>query len=88
MNIADYKELFIQNYKGSNKTIEQTLLILKKEGASQMDSLKVLMKVLKLSIQKADEIVLNSKVWIDLKDATIELRDEFSNYLESFYENS
>jgi chromosome segregation and condensation protein ScpB len=84
MNIAHYQELFIQNYQAKNKTIEETLLILRQEGAS----LKVLINVLNLSIQEADEIILNSKACVHLKNSSIRFREEFGDYLENIEKNT
>lgn len=83
-----YTELFIQNHRENKKTIEETLWILKEEGANPINCVMVLVDNLKLSIQEADEIILNSKAWVHLKNSSIRFREEFGDYLENLDGNS
>ncbi|GAB4043108.1 hypothetical protein [Spirosoma litoris] len=59
----------------SEKDIEAGLLSLKNKGFSQVDSIKVLMRVLNVSLSEADKIVLNSTTWKDCKSDIIFLRE-------------
>ncbi|MES2112325.1 MAG: hypothetical protein V4577_26445 [Bacteroidota bacterium] len=77
----EYRQIFASNYNGSN--IEEVMEILKTSGASQMDTLKVLMDELNFSITEADEIVLNSITWIENKEITLRIREGFADILKN-----
>lgn len=55
---SDFKLIFRKTYSEFDD-IESALSELKRNGASQMDSLKVIKSELNLSIREADEIIPN-----------------------------
>ncbi|PIY09265.1 MAG: hypothetical protein COZ18_08305 [Flexibacter sp. CG_4_10_14_3_um_filter_32_15] len=57
--------------------LEEFLVKLKEAGASQTDSIRVLMKKKSLSLSEADQIILHSECWSESKESTISLRNEF-----------
>jgi uncharacterized protein YdhG (YjbR/CyaY superfamily) len=80
-SMENYITYFNQNYPSNN--LEEVLLGLREMGATQMETLRVLKSELKLTIPEADEIVLNSETWKDMKEANIQLRDEIDVFFES-----
>ena len=50
---------------------------------SQMESLKFIRREFNLSIPEADNIILHSSTWIDHKEETINLRNEFERVLKN-----
>ncbi|RYU91771.1 hypothetical protein [Emticicia agri] len=76
-----YIEYFNKNYDVN--TIEELLLGLRAMGASQIETIRVLRSELKLSLPEADKIVLNSEAWNDMKEATIQLRENIWEALNS-----
>lgn len=58
--------------------IEEVLNILKQNGFSQMESVRLLVINLRLSITEADRIVINSKTWNSEKNTM----DSFRNKIE------
>lgn len=79
--MENYIAYFNQNYAADN--LEEVLLGLREMGATQIETLSVLRNELNLSLPEADEIVLNSETWKDMKEATIQLRNEFEDFFES-----
>ena len=77
-----YNEIFRQVHNSDN--IEETMEILKNSGASQMDTLKVLMDELHLSIRDADNLVMNAKIWRDNKEINQGFRDSATDALNYF----
>lgn len=76
-----YNKIFQDFYYSGN--IEETIEILKKNGASQMDTLKTLMDELNLSIRDADTLVMNSIAWKDNKSGNQTFRDLFMHTLNN-----
>jgi hypothetical protein len=76
----NYTEIFMQIYNGNN--IEEAIEGLKKAGASQMDTFKVLKHDLHLSFKDADHLVLNAKYWEQNKEFTEKIRDALASYNE------
>lgn len=68
---------FQEIYKNNNENLELALSKLKEQGCSQIDTVKILMKMTNLSLSDADTIVLNSTAWKEEKDYTQKLRDIF-----------
>lgn len=78
-----YNEIFKQTYKSDN--IEETIETLKKSGATQIDTLKVLMDELNLSLRDADNLVLNANSWEENKEDNQRFRNSAGdalNYLK------
>ena len=73
-----YLKIFNEYYI-EGKGYEIPLQKLKEEGASQMESVKVIMYMQKIKIKDADEIVVNSETWKDFKEITNVLRDNIFN---------
>lgn len=77
VNVDKYLESFKLAYNDTPENMEKALLEIRQLGASPMESLRVLMVALNLSIPEADNIILNSETWSDEKDNTISLREYF-----------
>ena len=77
-----YLKSFREVYSSNEENLEMALFSLRELGANQIDSLKVLKSELKLSLKKADELILNSNVWADNIDQTIDFRNIFADLLE------
>lgn len=77
-DIQPYSKILREKYLNeTNPDLEAFLLEIRGMGASQIESVRVLKEVMKLSLSEADEIVLNSKTWKDQFEGTIKLRDSF-----------
>ena len=77
---------FVTLYRNNlSKSMVERLLLLKSQGASQMDCAKVLLHVDKMSIPDADEVVMSSGLW-DI-GPTIRLREDFADVLHMLSEN-
>lgn len=55
--------------------LEEILLHLPQGGASPAQCCSIIRRKLNLSLPKADELILNSRTFSDIKDATMQLRD-------------
>lgn len=82
MNIEKYLEIFKGVYQVDTNNIEEALLALKNQGASQMESVRIIKNSLGLLLTQADNIVLNSKAWLATKEETLKLRNELFDDLE------
>lgn len=78
----EIKKIFAENYLGDDDSLQITLKLLKEAGYSQMDSLRILVHELNLSIRDADLIMLNAKAWESEKESNLKLRDELEDYLD------
>ncbi len=76
-NVDKYLEAFKLAYNDTPENMEKALLEIRQLGASPMESLRVLMVALKLSIPEADSIILTSETWSDVKNNTTSLREDF-----------
>jgi len=83
-----YAELFAQNYQEKDKSIEEMLLFLRDKGASSIDCIMVLAENLDISLQDADEMVLNSQAWSDIQKITIEVKGHYEENPENPDENA
>jgi hypothetical protein len=81
--IDNYKILFGSIYSQKDVNIEKALQALKENGASQVDSIMILMSELNLSLKEANQIVLNSNAWKFYKSYTEKIREEFGNFLDN-----
>jgi len=75
-------DIFEEYYSNDTKNIEKSLKILRDNDATQMQSVKILIKSLKVSLKEADSIVRNSKVWVDRKEDTDKIRNGFWDALK------
>lgn len=66
-----------------SNNIENGLHALRNAGASQAESVRVLMQALGLNLKEADRIVMQSATWADMYDSTIKLRDAFADSLSN-----
>ena len=73
---SKYNEVVNKNFK-SIEDIENVISLLRAEGASQIETVKALTTVLKITLKVADRLVLNSKTWEDKKDFNLSLREKF-----------
>jgi hypothetical protein len=77
----DLEQTVNEIYDGTNESLQTLLIELRKIGLTQMESLKLFMYKLNLSLREADDIILNSKAWEDRKADTLKLRDDFESSL-------
>jgi hypothetical protein len=77
------KEIFAENYRGSEESLQKTIKVLREAGYTQMDSLKCLVHELGLTLKEADAIILNSAAWSDMKENNLRMRDDLDDYLET-----
>jgi hypothetical protein len=76
---AKYKDIFMKYYQGEFEELEGAFKVLKENGASMADCVKILIFELKLPLKLADELVVNSKTWGYLKSDVMELRQAFNS---------
>lgn len=77
-----FEDIFKSIYDGSPDSLEKALLRIKELGATQMQSAFVLIKELKLSIEDADYLIVNSSVWKENKEIIVQIRREIGDFLE------
>jgi len=70
-------EEFHKVYNNKKENLEDAMLQLRRMGATPIDTLKVLKEALGLSLREADDLVLHSVTWQDIKATTLELRETF-----------
>lgn len=78
------QQLFEENYCNDSKNMEKALKALRDNDVTQMQSIKILISSLKLSLKEADSIVRNSKFWLDRKEDTDKVRNGFWDALKKF----
>lgn len=81
------EEIF-EKYYSSIDEIEIVIFNLKEIGLSQMQSTKALMEKLNISLKKADELVVNSKTWAENRNAIMDFRNDFFDFLDDKYNKS
>lgn len=74
-------KIFKTIYKGDEDSLQKSLLILKKEGFTQVDVVKLLIHEFNLTLKEADKIVFNSKAWEEERDATLNIRNDLGDEL-------
>lgn len=82
-----FKKIFQRYYQGQFEELEGAFKSLKENGASMADCVKILIFELKLPLKMADELVINSKTWGNLKADSMELRRNFYLFLKSRNQN-
>ena len=82
--ITKFEEIFDSVYDGSQSNLEATLSVIKNAGATQMESVMLLIKKLKMTLEEADSVVVNSNAWEESKEDVFRLRNEFGEYLDEF----
>jgi hypothetical protein len=75
----EMRMIFKSQYNGTANSIEVILKSLKEKGISQMQSLKLIMDEMKLSISEADNIVMHSNAWGNEKEGNEIFRENFLN---------
>ena len=78
----DKYELIFNEKFSSIENIDDVLSELRKTGANQIDSVKLLIKKTGLSLKEVDSLIMNSNTWKDFKAANENLQDAFFNNLE------
>lgn len=73
-------------YDHKLENMEKVLTKLRASGASQADCVQVICRNLNLSLNEADEIVLNAEAWKDMKNQTTFLREKIWEAFENFDE--
>jgi ribosomal protein L7/L12 len=82
MEQKNYNKLFKVFLDENNDNLENAILELKDQGASQIKCIKALMAVLKISLSEADKIVVNSNAWSLEKEQTETFRENLGNFLD------
>ncbi len=83
MTREELGNLFDSIYKKDSHTLDLAILELRKNDATQMDTISVLKQKLSISLREADKIILNSTVWKDRKSETEELRRGFDKTFDT-----
>lgn len=73
----EMRAIFKSNYNGTVESVQIILMDLKEKGFTQMQSLRLIMDEMKLSLSDADNIVMNSSAWKSEKEGNEILRDNF-----------
>jgi len=55
------EQIFLDKYRGNEESLQEVLLLLKGTGCTQLETVRLLIHELDLSLKEADNIVLNSK---------------------------
>jgi hypothetical protein len=82
--ITKFDKIFDSVYDERQSNLEATLTVIKNAGATQMESVMLLTKKLKMSLEEADSVVVNSNTWQESKEDVFRLRNEFGEYLDEF----
>lgn len=72
--IENQSAIFRDIYKGDVMNLESAISGMKGKGISLRDSVVIIARELKMSLNDADLIVVNSVAWSDKKEQTEELR--------------
>jgi ribosomal protein L7/L12 len=56
-------QVFKEHYINTPESLQEVLIILRKMGMSQIESIKIIMHELDLKLQEANELVSSSKAW-------------------------
>ena len=72
---------FKRVYCGKKENLDDAILELRLMGASPIDSIKVIRKCLGIGLKEADDLLLNSVGWRDIKTGTLQLRGTADNIL-------
>jgi choline kinase len=78
INVDKYLVIFDALYYTSDDT-EVLLKSLREAGASPIHSIRVLMIKLGITLREADDIILNSATWMDVKEDVIKFRKAFED---------
>ncbi|QJB42206.1 hypothetical protein HF324_31955 [Chitinophaga oryzae] len=80
--INKFDDIFDSIYDGSQISLDVLLTALKNAGATQMESVMLLIKNLKMPLREADSLIVNSSVWQGSKEDVFWLRNKFGEYLD------
>ncbi|SEW52799.1 hypothetical protein [Chitinophaga arvensicola] len=78
----DFENIFDTEYK-DGEDMNRTIAVLKRSGATQMETVMLLVRKLKISLADADSLVVNSEAWKENKDAVEKFRNDFGDYLKN-----
>ncbi len=84
MEIEELKVKFKNKFNGTN--LEESLLELKDAGASQMQSVRIIMKELNISLKEVDQIILHSKSWRKEREGTLDFRNRVFDLIKRIFE--
>jgi hypothetical protein len=76
---AEMRLCFKENFQNNAESLQKILLLLNQKGVSQMQSVKLLMEEMKMSLADADKIVLNSNAWASEFEDNKIFRENFFN---------
>lgn len=77
-----YIDIFRTHYGNPANSIDSTLMKLRENGATQAICTLLLIAELKMSLEDADRIVINSTAWETSRDTTHEFRKKFGDIVE------
>jgi hypothetical protein len=77
----DTEKVFRSIYKENEESLQAVLLALKNMGCTQVETVKLLMSELGISLREADTIILNSTAWQAERENTLKFRDSFGQAL-------
>jgi len=83
-NLESLAILFKDIYSDDPENLPKALQALKDKRASQIESVKILISSLGLSLKEADDLVRESEAWSSTKKMTDEVRSSFWDTLENF----
>lgn len=84
MPITDeMRMIFKDHYNGTVESMELILSLLKEKEYSKAQAVRLLMAELKLSLVKADGIVMNAKAWSNGKEGNEMFREAFIDGITS-----
>ena len=76
-----FEKIFDDHFT-SLDNIEVVLKVLRNEGITQIDTVKLIRAKLSIPLSDADKIVLYSDTWRDRKENNIQIRNTFFDSLE------
>jgi hypothetical protein len=79
----EMKMIFKDHYDGTIDSIQKILTSLKEKGYSQVQSVRLIMVEMKLSIVDADNLVMQANAWSKERDGNELLRENFLKALMS-----
>ncbi len=77
-----------EDYYSNIMDIETVIFSLKDIGLSQMQTTKILIEKLNISLKDADNLVVKSRAWEDKLDDTLSLRSSMFDFLEMKFNNN
>ena len=77
-----------EDYHSNIIDIESVIFSLRNFGLSQMQTTKIVMEKLSISLKDADDLVVKSITWKDKLEETLSLRNSMLDFLEMKFNNN